>query len=1648
MRLNGMLRQSALFQIPTLLIGLAFMAVFSALNAAAPPPIDYGNAWVDLNKPWIKLRVWEDGVYRVSAADLAAGGLDSNSVTPANLHLFFRGQEQYIHVATTVSGKLDYIDFYGKRNDGREDSTMYKDPNTGVHSDDQIPNIRISIFSDTAAYFLTWDNTPGLRVTPYSDNSYSSYTPEPNYRFESFYEFHPSTGVAYNKGGGGQYDYNHILNSYYITGEGYVGRPYQYGSPRTIFVPTPQAYNNGTVATISYRSYGFSRFKHFHDVKVVNTVSHSDSVLYIGIKSFSFPYSTNLAASTRLQFIALGSDPSMPDFNYLCWAAIEYDRKCHLAGLGLTWAEKYNRSSPSYLRFSNTNIVSQGWIWDLTNHVRAEGIAGGDSLKTIIPATNGPARLCVVTDASLKTATVEPVTFGGLSATTNVGDFLIITHRSLAASADAYKQYRDTCTVNPLQAKVVYVEDIYNEFGYGTITPLAIKRFCKFAIENWATPPKYVLLWGKGQYETRNHPNNLVPTWGYPACDYEFVSEFDPMVPNIVPVIGIGRVNAFTDADGMAYLEKVRQYEHTPWQSWMKKGVFLGGGNDLGEQGAILQYLRKYKQELESAPYTGIGDYWQKYNTGILTDTNQYSGPTQSIDEGAGLVHFFGHSSSNVYDVDIQEPYLYENYGKFPFMVAFGCYGGDFTGGSTSFGERFITEENRGAIGYFANSTAGFLGMLGQFGDYFYPNLYDTHLGEPIGDVIRYSIGQYYAFSTDQAHKNHGKQMNLQGDPAIALYHSTKPDLSIVEDDVWMGPDNYSSSDSVFMLNMVIRNLAIAAQDSFRLSVRQLTPQGNWIIHADTLLQPVLLADTVQIIVPNTLGELIAGQNTFDIFVDSTNIISEISESNNRLSWVTVIGGNVPGILYPYDFAVVDSNRVTLAASALVMSGQTNIRYIYEIDTDINFNTPNLLSSGVVLGSAVYSEWEVPFQLKDSTVYYWRVRFADEIPAIWAQASFKYIIGKRGWAQSHPPQFFKDVTDGVEMSQLDREWQFEARNVNLHAWVRDGGNAYFRLDEGAFRNIDVSGSLWGIMFNTIDAQTLLPGSVGTVNGDWRYVAMPTAQNDLIGAIGAAPAGQYFLICSQQNAQPQLWSSQSMIALHSIGVDTSRFRALGDYESFLILGRKGFVGQAVQLYEPNIVDTANNVNLLDIRQVLSSSENKGHITSTRIGPSVEWKELIWDWNTLDQFNQEVTAVSLRAIRLDNSDSLIYQGLPKGSYPLNGVDPIRFPYMRLSALVSDSLYYTAPQLRHWHILNEATPDAAIDPVTRFVFDQDTVYEGQSIHLGMGVRNVSDTDMDSILVGYRIIRPNMTSATLPPKRYAVLPAQQRIDIDYTFSTGGLNLNGDEVLEIHVNPNFDQPELHLWNNVYTYPFYVIPDDVNPLLDVTFDGKHLLEGDIISPTPEIHIQINDDNEYMAVSDTAFEVYFGPRSLTGSGLQRVFINGNPNMEQIPAVLPENKAQIYFRPDRLADGEYTLRVQGFDQNRNASGPIHYEINFEVVNKAAVTEVLNYPNPFSTSTRFVYTLTGEVLPEQFEIQIFTITGKLVKVIDLAEMGDVHYGRNVSDYAWDGRDEFGDLLANGVYIYKVITKLNGETMELRDEGISEYFNKGGFGKMYIMR
>ena len=163
---------------------------------------------------------------------------------------------------------------------------------------------------------------------------------------------------------------------------------------------------------------------------------------------------------------------------------------------------------------------------------------------------------------------------------------------------------------------------------------------------------------------------------------------------------------------------------------------------------------------------------------------------------------------------------------------------------------------------------------------------------------------------------------------------------------------------------------------------------------------------------------------------------------------------------------------------------------------------------------------------------------------------------------------------------------------------------------------------------------------------------------------------------------------------------------------------------------------------------------------------------------------------------------------------------------------------------------------------------------------------------------------------------------------------------------------------------------------------------------------------------------------------------------------KSKFNVQFQPNTdFVNGKYKLIIQGKDASGNRSGNQSLEINFEVLNESTITNFYPYPNPFSTSCRFVFTLTGKEIPEDIKIQIMTVSGKVVREIFKNELGHIHVGDNITDYAWDGRDEFGDKLANGVYIYRVLIKNQNDKFDHRQTSGDKAFKKG-YGKLYILR
>lgn len=1615
--------------------------------------IKYGNDWYKpiSNEPIIKLLVAEDGVYRVTAAQLNSSGFNVQGLNPESFKLYYRGQEIPRYIQRSLDGDLNYLEFYGRRNDGRVDSLMYRNNIVGVHDASGQPNKEFSLFSDTSAYFLAYVNgQQGSRYFDYLNILYSG-TPEDGYTFEGRLSFDPSntTASTYVVSGGSAYDSFNALNTDYILGEGYVSRAsFGQNDSREFTIPTPGALNDGTPTTFNARVFGRSNTTHRLRISIDgsgNTMldtSWNSNQIYV--KTYTRELVRNVNANTKMRFEALGTGNA--DNNHLCWASVEYRRSPDLEGMGSTSIKGFDKSSDAYFRFTNVDGDDSIVVYDLTNQVRAKGIINNGTGQVIVPSFgSGERQLYVVTDKAVKTPVIAETKLSSLHDPSKGAEFVIITNRKLQSSAEEYRNYRDTATVTPTSATIVYVDQIYDEFGYGTPTPWAIKRFCKYAMDNWDTKPKYFFMWGKGSHNIREDDLNLVPSFGFPVSDYEFVGNYEFNRVSVVPEVPIGRVNIANDTEGMNYLNKVNEYEHEPFNAWMKEGVFLGGGASAGEQNAIERGIDNFISQFGGISFGGNEVKFQKRGTSTVITGDTYH---DQINEGASLIHFFGHSSSNILDVRIYDASNYTNFKRYPFMVAMGCFGGDFTN-QNSFGERWVKEPNRGAIGYLANSSAGYLSPLKIYGEIFYDIRFNKIPVEPIGNIIKATVQKFVDSVPGIQTRNHCRQMNLQGDPAIVLKFPTKVDLAINETSVYFEPNNFTAEDLNYDMNLIVKNNGLALNDSFTARIVQRLPDGSSYEHPRFRFAIPPYLDTFSLPLVNPVENRLAGRNVYDIWVDADEEYDEYSETNNRINLTKIVPGNIPATLYPPEFAVVGEAQNHLDASAFFITRDADVRYLFEIDTTNTFSSSAKVSSGILDGKAGYVRWDLPFLLEDSVVYFWRVRLVDAEPSFWGNSSFRYLENRNGWAQAKPAQFELNEANQVSIDLTRRVWEFDtyAREFEFEMARRDRQDRVFSMTTAGNTVVD------GIIGDHIVVSVIDQNSLQTTYP--RYVQdLTNPANELSrlkSLIREAKDGDYVMVAATKFSHVDLWDEELFGLMGQIGV-SGTMRSMAN-DPFMFFGRKGSpVGTANEIYQGS-PDTTSRYFLV---RRLAGPYNEASISSPRIGPALSWGQAWWNWTSRDAFPEESADLNLFAVKNDGTDSLVVENINRKQFEdLSTISADRFPFMQFKLAIKDSTNYTAPQLDNWHVFFAGAPDAVIDPTTNFVFESDTVQEGQDIFIQLGAENVTSFDMDSLLVKYTLIREDRSTLLLDSQRVAPLLGEQRVEFSYRFSTLDKDLSGVVDLQVEINPDFDQPEQNTFNNVFVQPFFVSVDKTNPMIDVTFDGKHIIDGDIISPIPEIVIELKDENPYIAMSDSSIlELQFGINTRSASQEVETISMSDPRVTFIPAELPENRARIIFRPGvyepliEEADG-YILRLNGADAKGNSTGPFetYYEVTFKVIDESSITHVLNYPNPFSTNTRFVYTLTGSELPEVFQIHIYTISGKIVKVVDLVEMGEVKFGNNITDYAWDGSDEFGDKLANGVYLYRVILKMPTEDLEINSEGTSQYF-KNGWGKMYIMR
>ncbi|WP_162944446.1 type IX secretion system sortase PorU [Flavisolibacter nicotianae] len=260
---------------------------------------------------------------------------------------------------------------------------------------------------------------------------------------------------------------------------------------------------------------------------------------------------------------------------------------------------------------------------------------------------------------------------------------------------------------------------------------------------------------------------------------------------------------------------------------------------------------------------------------------------------------------------------------------------------------------------------------------------------------------------------------------------------------------------------------------------------------------------------------------------------------------------------------------------------------------------------------------------------------------------------------------------------------------------------------------------------------------------------------------------------------------------------------------------------------------------------------------------------------------------------------------------------------------------------------------------------------------------------------------------------------DINFQYGQGKLSLYADDGTKD--------------GNGYTKNVYIggfdpaaNTDNTGPVINAFLNDERFVNGSMTNENPVLILKLTDssgintgrsgiDHDIVATLDGNNNEYFVLNNFYESDLDNY-----------------QKGAVHFQLPSLSPGSHTLKIKAWDVVNNSSETV---LNFTVINNEQLhlAHVLNYPNPFTTQTAFWFEHNYPGVDLRSKVEIFTLSGKLLKTITQTINTP---GNRSNELAWDGRDEWGDKVGRGIYVYHLTVKAaNGKTA-------------GQWGKMAVLQ
>ncbi|TYP97363.1 peptidase C25-like protein [Tenacibaculum adriaticum] len=212
--------------------------------------------------------------------------------------------------------------------------------------------------------------------------------------------------------------------------------------------------------------------------------------------------------------------------------------------------------------------------------------------------------------------------------------------------------------------------------------------------------------------------------------------------------------------------------------------------------------------------------------------------------------------------------------------------------------------------------------------------------------------------------------------------------------------------------------------------------------------------------------------------------------------------------------------------------------------------------------------------------------------------------------------------------------------------------------------------------------------------------------------------------------------------------------------------------------------------------------------------------------------------------------------------------------------------------------------------------------------------------------------------------------------------------------------------------------DTIGPEVQAFMNDESFIDGGNTNTSPNLIIKLSDisgiNTSITAVDHDIVAI------LDGNQLEPIILNDYYETE----LDDFTKGQVTYQLRNLPVGDHTLTIKAWDTYNNSS---EVTLTFVVVSDTGLTldNVLNYPNPFVNYTEFWFNHNKPNEPLEVQVQIFTVSGKLIKTINQLVQTTGGLSRSIN---WNGLDDFGNKIGKGVYVYKL--KVTSNTNNLSSE------------------